>query len=244
MGDFGSFVQATWLTDGVSEFVSALLGGAFAIGAQQLAVRHDRKKDAKIVADQNKGRAWAIYFKVSSIHEALTEVWKTIEEAKATADAANMELWQVLQFPPHDWREVHWETAELVLLIDHKLFRLMQSYQEGTWWLSNYIQSARRYREMRLEFLQGRPGSIKGNMGVITLKDQAEHDAIMPTIVHLRTLADSLAEVISAQQPDARKLLKDYAAAMKDMIGHGPTIEFKDEKSRAKGEDAATTAQA
>lgn len=230
MNWIGNVLQSAWLADGVSEFASALLGGAFAVGVQQMAVRHDRRKDDKKAADDKKAQAWAIFFKISTIHEALTAALGDIERDSKSAEAAKAELWQFLQFPPHDWREVQWEIAELLVLIDHKMLGLMQRYQEATLWLSNFIQSAKLYREMRVEFLRGRPSAVRGDIGTMRVT-KAEHDAIMPTIVHLRSLAVSLSAVIPAQQRDVRDLLIEYAGTMKELVGERPNLEFPNEKA-------------
>lgn len=232
MNWIGSIWQIVWSTDGVSEFASALLGGVFAVGVQQMAAWHDRRKDAKKAADEKKAQAWAIFFKLSTIHEALTSALADIERDRKSAEAAKAELWQFLQFPPHDWREVQWEIAELLVLIDHKKLDLMRRYQEATVWLSNFIQSSKLYREMRVEFFRSRSSSVEGDMGTMRLT-KAEYDAVMPTIVHLRSLADSISSVIPVQQRDGRHLLVEYAEAMKELIGHRPNLEFADEKSRA-----------
>ena len=62
---------------------------------------------------------------------------------------------------------------------------------------------------------------------------KAEHDAIMPTIVHLRSLARSLSAVIPLQQRDVRELLIEYAGTMKELVGERPNLEFPNEKSGA-----------
>lgn len=222
------WLQSAWAADGVSEFLSALLGGAFAIIAQLLAFRHDRKKDDKRIADEAKARAWSIYFKISQAHEAIGATARELAEARKSADDQKIELWQILQFPPHEWSVVSWEIGELVLLIDHKHFDLMQRYQEATWWLSNAVQSTRLYRELRMEFLRGIPSDVRGDRGTVELGPE-ELRAVMPTIAHLRSLSLSLETVITGQHPDVRKLMKDYADAMKGLCGHRPKLEFTDE---------------
>lgn len=237
MEKFGAFLQNLWLIDGISEFASALLGGGFAIAAQQLALRHDRKKEAQRISEEKKARGWAVFFKIHEINEVFSNALIDIEEAKKISGAEKLELWQILQFPPHDMRELQWDIDELVLLIDAKLFDVMQRYQEAVLWLSNFIQSSQYYREMRVEFLRGRSSSVSGDRGSMLISNKEEYDAVMPTIVHLRSLANSLAQVIGSQQPDVRQLFTDYTEAMGNLIGHRPKIEFV-----AGANAAATTA--
>lgn len=185
-----------------------------------------------------KAHAWAIFFKINEIHEVISSAAKDIARAVEIANAKKMDLWQILQFSPHDPRELYWETPELVLLIDHKQFDVMIRYQEATIWLTNFIQSAKLYREMRLKFLINNPSSVDGDSGTMTVTDE-QLKVIMPTIAHLNTLANSLAKVISDQQPDIRKLLRDYARTMKVMIGTAPQLEFLDEKKAGPTPDEA-----
>lgn len=225
MSNFAAFVQSVWLTPGVSEFASALLGGAFAIGAQQLAIQQDRKRDSTAKIEENKARAWAIYFKISNAFEALNWALGDIEKAQAKADAKNSELWNFLQFPPHDLAQVQWEIEELIFLIDFKKLYFLERYRAVLLWMSNLTQSCALYREMRVEFLRAHPATVEGDGGVMEFT-QSELKAVMPTIVHLRSLSNSIATTVSSQQPDAKKLLTDYAEAMKGLIGHRPKLEF------------------
>lgn len=234
---FGEWIAAFWRIDGISEFAAALIGGGFALTAQQMAITSDRKRSEVRLKDEAKARAWAIFFKINEVFETLNGGAKEIAAAKTRAQAEQLDLWQTLQFPPHDSRELNWETEELVLLIDHGQLELMAEYQRATVWMANYIQSAQLYREMRLEFLMSMPSKIEGQSGVMELTDK-ELAAAMPKIAHLRTLADSLDEVITAQANDMRKVLKKYSVTMKEMIGTAPELEFRDEKSRA--EDTTT----
>ncbi len=221
-------IRQTWGTDGVSEFLSALLGGFFAIAAQWLAFWHERKQDSKKAAEQRKALAWSIYFKISQANEAISATTKGIKDASDQARQQGMELWQVLQFPPHDWESVSWNVEELVLLLDHRLFDLMQRYQEAVWWLSNLVQSVRLYRELRVEFLRSIPSDVTGDRGVAEMTAD-EMRAINPTIAHLRSLALSLQEVVGKQAPAIRQLQKDFVEVMKPLAGHRPTLEFRDE---------------
>jgi hypothetical protein len=220
-----------WTTNGVAEFLSALLGGGVTMGAQYLALQNDREKEAERRADEQRGLGWAIYFKISQAHEALTDTANALRQARQTADARGDELWQVFQFPPHDWDTVEWQTGELVLLIEHREFDLMQRYQEIVWWVSNLVQGARLYRSMRLEFFTSQPADVAGDQGTMTVEHEKMR-MMMPTIAHLRSLANSLEETILAQQPDARKLLRDYAVAMQKIVGGRPEIQFKDEPTQ------------
>jgi hypothetical protein len=212
-------------TPGVSEFLSALLGGGVTMAAQFLALRHDREKEAKRQTNKKKAQAWSIYFKISQAHEALTATAAKLREHRANASEHGWELWQSLQFPPHDWNTVTWDIGELVLLIDNKRFELMQRYQEAMWWLSNLTQSVRYYREMRFEFVTKMPSSVDGDGGSFEVTPE-NHTSIMPTIVHLKSLSESMEAVILKQAPDARKLLIDYVAAMEEMVGTKPSIQF------------------
>lgn len=226
----GSVISSVWRTDGVSEFVAALIGGGFALAAQQMAVLHDRKQAALAETERAKARAWAIFFKINEVHEIILATAKHISEAREAAELKKLDLWQTLQFPPHDHRELQWETEELVLLIDHRKFDIMTEYQQATVWLANLIQSVQLYREMRIAFLTGAPSTIEdgGESGTMALTKE-QYDAAMPTVAHLQLLANSLEEVITAQRADMRKLLLDYVSAMKDMIGSAPQMEFADE---------------
>jgi hypothetical protein len=205
-----------WGTPGVSEFLSALLGGSVTLVAQFLALRHDREKEAHQQANEQKA-------------QALTATAKELSRHRKTADLKNLQLWQILQFSPHDWNTVTWDINELVLLIDNKHFDLMQRYQEVIWWLSNLVQSVQFYREMRIEFLTKTPSEVQGDRGSIAVTRE-NSDAIMPTIAHLKSMSESLEAVILKQAPEARKLLKDYADTMKTMIGMKPNIQFLDEE--------------
>ena len=226
--NFLSALVGIWLTPGVSEFLAALLGGGITIGAQYVALKHDRKKETERIGEERKAFAWAIYFKISEVNEALSATAKELREAREKASVAEVELWQVLQFPPHDWRATSWDIGELVLLIDHKKFELMQRYQESVLWLSNFIQSAKFYRELRIDFLRQTPSDVQGDRGSIKVGPD-NRSIVMPTIAHLRSVANSLETVILSQQPDVRQLMKDYAIAMKEMIGSQPNLEFLDE---------------
>lgn len=225
LASLANWIASVWLTDGVSEFVAALIGGGFALTAQQMAVRHDRKQAELKDIERAKAQAWAIFFKINDIHEIIGSTSKHISEARETAKAKKLDLWQTLQFPPHDHRELRWETEELVLLIDHKKFDVMTDYQQATVWLANLIQSVQLYREMRIAFLTGNPSSMDegGESGTMIMTNE-QHDAAMPTVAHLSSLADSLEKVLSVQHADMRKLLLDYVAAMKDMIGVAPQM--------------------
>lgn len=225
--DLVRVVRDLWLTPGVSEFLAAVFGGSVTLGAQFIAMRHDRKKEAERLSHEKKAQAWAIFFKISEVHEALSAAAADLKEARRVASARKNDLWQALQFPPHDWNSNGWEIGELVFLLDKKQFGLMQRYQQATVWLSNLIQSTKYYRELRVEFLRNTPSDVQGTQGSIAVGPE-NRAALMPTIAHLRSLADSLEKVVLAQQPDARQLLIDYAAAMKGMIGVQPNLTFAD----------------
>ena len=153
-----------WSIPGVSEFLSALLGGAVTMTAQFIALRHDREKEASRQTNEQKAQAWAIFFKISQAFEALDATAKELTQHRATANQQNLELWQTLQFPPHDWNTATWEIGELVFLIDNKRFDLMQRYQEAICWLTNLVQSVKLYREMRMDFLTKTPSNVRGGL--------------------------------------------------------------------------------
>ena len=218
-----------WSTSGVSEFLSVLLGGGVTLLAQFLALRHDREKEAIRHTNEQKAQAWAIYFKISEAHEALTATAAELCQHRQMAVSRNVDLWQVLQFPPHEWNNLTWEISELVFLVDKGSFGLMQRYQEVMWWLSNLIQSIRLYRIMRTEFLTKTPSDVIGDIGSLTMTEE-NRNQIMPTIAHLKSLSESLEAVVMKQAPDSRALLKDYIIEMQKMVGSSPKqVEFTDE---------------
>lgn len=216
---------AVWSTPGLSEFAAALLGGSITIVAQYVALRHDSKRQQAQHDEARKANAWAVFFKISESDEALAATASVLRSARTMAHAQAVELWQVLQFPPHDWNPVRWEINELVFLVDQKQFGLMQRYQESIMWLSNLVQSTKYYRELRVEFLRSVPAHVEGDHGQIEVGPE-NHSILMPTIAHLRTLAESLENVVLAQAQAARTLRLDFAAAMEQMIGHKPKLEF------------------
>jgi hypothetical protein len=222
-----AILKATWGTPGVSEFLSAALGGAMAMAAQWIALRHDRKKEEAKRSDEQKGTAWAIYFKISQAFEQFTWVWQEMREARELANQSARQLWQVFQAPPHDLKPISLETSELVFLIDHKRFDLMENYRLVTVWTTNLAQSLQKFGEMRLEFLSCIPSEMKGQQGSFFV-DETNRREIMPRISFLQSLCDSLEEVVNAQRPDLRKLLLDYVAAMKSMIGSSPQLQLTD----------------
>lgn len=193
------------------------------MGAQWAALRHDRKKEESRRKDEQKALAWAIFFKIKDAYEGLTSAGQDLIEARASANAQGLELWQVFQAPVHDLSPVQWTPEELVLLVDHRQLDLMQRYQMATIWLANLIQSLRLYRDMRIEFLSSTPSQMQGNSGTISV-NATNQQTILPRVGHLRSLSDSLEAVVHSQQPDARQLLIDYAAAMKPMIGTSPEL--------------------
>lgn len=240
--DVTSFLKATWETPGVSEFLSALLGGAMTMAAQGFALRHDRKKEDARRRDDQKGTAWAIYFKISLTFEQFTWVWQELQTARELANRTKRSLWQVFQAPPHDLELIKWETSELVFLVDKKQFDLMERYRLATVWMSNLVQSLSMVGEMRLEFLSSVPSDMKGlEPGRLSQEgsfvvDETNSRELMPRISFLQSMTDSLEEVVNAQRPDLRQLLLDYVAAMKPMIGHSPTLDLRDEKNAGQGE--------
>jgi hypothetical protein len=230
-----ALLQATWGTPGVSEFLSAALGGLMTMLAQWIGLRHDREKEDAKRRDEQKGTAWAIYFKISQAFEQFTWVWQELKEARQLANESGRQLWQVFGPPPHDLRPITLETTELVFLIDHKQFDLMENYRLVTVWTANLTQSLQKFGEMRLEFLSSIPSDMKGQQGSFYVDDSNRHE-IMPRISFLQSLSDSLEAVVNAQRPDLRKLLIDYAAAMKVMIGSSPNLEIMDEKKAGQSE--------
>ncbi len=221
----GELFRSIWGTPGTSEFASACLGGASALIAQYIANRHERRIQTEQRNDEKRARAWAIFFKINNIHETLSHGLKEIKACKERSEKAGLELWQILQFAPHIDEPVAWDIEELVLLVDHREFELMNNYQQATVWLSNFIQSSTMYRDMRLEFVRNRPSTVDGDMASIEA-DKKELEVIMPTVAHLRSLSNSLEAVVSAQQPEVRKLLLAYCTAMKKIAGESPTLEF------------------
>lgn len=230
MDAVGNLMTTAWGTPGVSEFLSVLLGGSITLGAQRWALRHDREKEAARRRDEQKGLAWSIYFKISEVNETLTRNLDDLRKARAIATASGRELWQVIQTPPHDPSVVQWRTEELVLLIDHKQFDLMERYRLATLWLSNIVQSTRTLREMRVEFLNNTPSDVQGTTGAIMM-DESNRRTLMPRIAHLRMLSESMESVVQSQQPQVLQLLKDYAAAMKQMIGMAPLLDFDPQRT-------------
>jgi hypothetical protein len=230
--DVARFLLKVWEAPGISEFLSAVLGGAVTLAAQFIALRSDRKKEAVRAKDQQKALAWAIYFKISEANEALSATVMELREARQKADEHKVQLWQILQFPPHDWNVIRWDITELVFLMDYDQFDLMQRYQEATMWLSNLVQSVRFYRELRVEFLRSTPSDVNGDVGSFYV-DQSNAAAIMPTIVHLDSVSTSLEKVITKQQPEVRQLVKDFVDAMDTMIGKRPNLTFLDEQAAA-----------
>lgn len=234
--DVAAFFKATWGTPGFSEFLSAALGGALAIAAQWFALRHDRKKEDAKRRNEQKGTAWAIYFKISKAFEQFTWVWKELEDARELANQSERQLWQVFQAPPHDLELLSLETPELVFLLDHKQFHLMENYRLVTVWNANLTQSLRKFGEMRVDFLSSVPSEMNGQNGSFFVDDTNRHD-LMPRISFLQSLCDSLESVVNAQRPELRQLLLDYVAAMKPMIGSSPQLELTDEKNAAQSKD-------
>jgi hypothetical protein len=215
----------------VSEFAAALLGaivgGAMTLLAQQLAIRHDREKETIKRSQGQAATAWSIYFKTSEVFEVLTHLSRDIAQARKVASQTRRELWQIFQCAPHDPPIVAWNTEELVFLIEQRQFDLMERYREATAWLSNMAQSMRTYREMRLSFLMETPSNVTGTTGAVIVDDKNRGE-LMPRIAHLRSLSESMAEVVAIQQPKVRKLLEDYGRAMKTMIGRSPDLVFDD----------------
>lgn len=64
-------------------------------------------------------------------------MWRELQDAKDIASQSHRQLWQVFQAPPHDLESINLETTELVFLIDHKQFDLMESYRLVTVWTAN-----------------------------------------------------------------------------------------------------------
>lgn len=214
---------------GASEFAAAVLGalvgGGMTLLAQQLAIFHDREKETARRSERQAAVAWSIYFKISEVFEVLTHLARDIAQARAIAQQTRRELWQIFQCPPHDPPIVTWTTEELVLLIEERQFDLMERYRQATGWLSNMVQSMRIYREIRLEFLMHMPSDVEGTEGSFVL-DASNKREVLPRIAHLRSLSESMESVVIEQQPDTQKLLKDYVAAMKSVIGRTPELVF------------------
>lgn len=230
-----SFLKATWGTPGVSEFLSAVLGGAVALSAQWLALRYDRKKEEARRLDEQKGIAWAVYFKINQTFQQFTWVWKELRDARKVADKDGRSLWQVFQPPPHDLEPVKWDTSELVFLIDQKQFDLMERYRLATVWMSNLVQSLSKLGAMRLEFLSSVPSNMKDlKPGRLSQEgsfvvDATNSNVLLPRISFLQSMTDSLEDVVNSQRADVRQLLLDYVDAMKPMIGHKPTLDLGDD---------------
>ena len=222
-------LKATWGTPGVSEFLSAALGGLLAMAAQWLALRHDRQKEEAKQRNENKGTAWAIYFKISQTFEQFTWVWDELQSARELADKSKRQLWQVFQPPPHDLKPVQLETRELVLLIDHKQFDLMERYRLAIIWNANLSQSLQKFGEMRMEFLMSVPSDMTGEGQGSFFVDDRNRREVMPRISFLQSLCDSTETVVKQQRPDLRQLLLDYVEAMKPMTGKWPELQLTDE---------------
>ena len=218
-------ISDLWSKPGVSEFASAALGGLMTILAQWVALRHDRKKEDGRIRDKQRALAWAIFFKIHHVFEALTHIKNDIESDEIKANANGVELWQIYQSPVHDVNLVNWETEELMIFIDAKQLSLMQKYQSSISWLSNLVQSTKMYRELRVDFLSSTPAKVEGTTGTIEVKNE-EAVRIMPRIAHLRSLSDSILNVVKSQQPDVRALLEGYVAIMKPIAGSAPVMEL------------------
>jgi len=230
-----AIMKDTWDTPGVSEFLSALLGGGMAIGAQLLVLHHDRKKEDARRRDEQKGTAWAIYFKISLMFEQFGWALQHLEEAQDRAAANDVELWQVYQPPAHDLQTVKLETSELVLLIDHKHLNIMERYRLATVWMANLVQTLQKFSQMRFDFLNSQPADVKGQWGTMSA-DQKTIGEMLPKIAFLQSLCGSIEDVVQDQAPRLRKLLVDYVEVMKPMAGHKPKVEFVDNKKRGKAE--------
>lgn len=100
--------------------------------AQRLALAHDREKEEARRADEQKARAWSMFFKIHHVLEATTALADSIDQARRRANERGEALWQTLQFPSHDWEKVDHNNEELLLLIEHKQLDIMQRYQEAT----------------------------------------------------------------------------------------------------------------
>jgi hypothetical protein len=236
--NIAAFLKSTWGTPGVSEFLSAGLGGLMTMAAQWVALVHDRNKEETRRRDEQKGTAWAIYFKISRGFEQFTWVWQELKEARQLANESGRELWQVFGPPPHDLQPISLETSELVFLIDHKQFDLMENYRLVSVWTANLTQSLQKFGEMRLDFLSSIPSDMKGQQGTFFI-DESNRRELLPRISFLQSVCDSLESVVNKQRPDLRKLLLDYVAAMKPMIGSSPKLELLDEKNAGQGEETA-----
>lgn len=193
--------------------------------AQRWALKHDREKEKTRLLNERKAFAWSIFFKTLHVFEAMTALKEHIESARSRADAISSNLWQTLQFPPHDWDAVSYENGELLFLIEHRELRTMQEYQQATRWLSSLVQSVRLYRDMRVELLSTVPSEMTGTEGSMIV-DSSNRAAIMPRIAHLESLSDSLEAVVRVQHPQVKRLLTDYADTMKRIIGQSPELDL------------------
>lgn len=225
LGTFGQAIGAAWSTAGVSEFLAALVGGGMTLLAQRWALSHDRQKEDARRCNEQRAFGWSIFFKTLDAFEALTALAKHVEEAADRAASSRGYLWQTLQFPPHDWDVVICDRGELFFLIQNRQFELMQRYQQVVRGLSNVIQSARLYREMRVEFLTSTPSDMRGVQGAIEIND-SNRAALLPRIAHLATLSESLAKVILSLQAESQQLLLDYASVMKELVGQRPELDL------------------
>jgi hypothetical protein len=199
------------------------MGGAMTLIAQRWALSHDREKEETRRTDEQRAFGWSIFFKTLEAFEAMSALSSDVESARLRASAQQEYLWQTLQFPPHDWDVISSSDGELLFLIEKRELEIMQRYQQALRALSNVVQSVRLYREMRVEFLMSTPSDMRGVQGAIEIND-ANRKELLPRIAHLATLSESLAEVIARQRADTERLLMDYTAAMKRLVGERPEL--------------------
>jgi hypothetical protein len=215
--------QISSSTDLLAALLGAIVGGLISAGIIFIQFwREDRKKKEED-AKRDLAIAQRILFKHQKALNFFHNIQRDLIDARAKVGQSG-DLWTALNPPAHLPAIIDIDYEELGLLMQKKQFKYMNIYQEVIDWQSNLTQAIEHYMSMYREFSSVPVVSMVGNVGTIEIPNGNSN--VLTKISLLRTLTNSMEDIVRDQYPEVKNSFIEYAEIMFQMTGHRATIQI------------------